>query len=126
MPLTTTLNPNSPPLEEKIASEIRTRVEKAQKSIIFIDRGATRHAVLPEVEELIDITCFPFFTTPMGKGAISERKPTFGGVYAGARSKPDVKQVVESGRLCSSYWKLPSRSEYVSPKDPSLLARYID
>lgn len=52
--------------------------------------------MLPEVEELIDVTRFPFFTTLMGKGSVNEHKPGFGGVYVGAGTKPDVKQVVES------------------------------
>lgn len=48
------------------------------------------------MEELIDVTGFPFFTTPMGKGSVNENKPGFGGVYVGQATKPDVKHVVES------------------------------
>jgi pyruvate decarboxylase len=35
----------------------------------------------------------------MGKGAINETHPKYGGVYAGEGSQPDVKERVESSDL---------------------------
>jgi pyruvate decarboxylase len=32
----------------------------------------------------------------MGKGSITEHLPTFGGIYGGASSFPEIKKIVES------------------------------
>lgn len=57
--------------------------------------GAVRHAVIYETEALVKKTNFPYFVTSMGKGAITEHLPSFGGVYGGAGSLPEIKQGVE-------------------------------
>ena len=42
------------------------------------------------------MTKFPAFVTGMGKGSVDEQNPSFGGVYVGAATKPDVKKAIES------------------------------
>jgi pyruvate decarboxylase len=39
------------------------------------------------------------FVTPMGKGAVNETHPSFGGVYAGDGSQPEVQKRVEGSDL---------------------------
>jgi pyruvate decarboxylase len=48
---------------------------------------------------LIKKSNIPTFVTPMGKGAIDETLPSYGGVYAGSASNPGVKDRVESSDL---------------------------
>jgi pyruvate decarboxylase len=48
------------------------------------------------VKDLIAATKFPTFTTSMGKGATDETLPTFGGIYDGIGTVPEVKKAVES------------------------------
>lgn len=58
--------------------------------------GAVRHQVMNIVLQLIDLLDMPFFTTLMGKGSISETKPSYGGLYAGAMSEAGAKEYVEN------------------------------
>jgi pyruvate decarboxylase len=44
----------------------------------------------------MEVSKLPTFVTGMGKGSVNEQHAQFGGVYAGAATKPDVKEVVES------------------------------
>lgn len=52
--------------------------------------------MLTELSELVEVSKLPVFATGMGKGAVSEDIPHFGGVYAGAGTKSDVKKVIET------------------------------
>jgi pyruvate decarboxylase len=58
--------------------------------------------VLPELHELVTKTGLPSFVTPMGKGAINESLPNYGGVYSGDASQTQVKEWVESTDLLLS------------------------
>ncbi|KAL2072266.1 hypothetical protein VTL71DRAFT_11609 [Oculimacula yallundae] len=71
----------------------------AKNPIILVDACAVRHRVLEEVHDLIEKTGLPVFVTPMGKGAVNEEHPNFGGVYAGDGSQPAVQQRVEASDL---------------------------
>ena len=82
---------------------------KAQNPIILVDACAIRHRVLDEVHDLIEKTGLPVFVTPMGKGAVNETHPNYGGVYAGDGSQPDVKERVESADLILSIGSLKVR-----------------
>ncbi len=55
--------------------------------------------MLEEVHELVVKSKLPTFVTPMGKGAVNETLPNFGGVYAGDGSNPGVRERVESSDL---------------------------
>jgi pyruvate decarboxylase len=58
--------------------------------------GATRNKILPEATKLIELTGLPYFVTTMGKGSVSEHLNSYGGVYCGVASNPEVKKAVES------------------------------
>ena len=110
--LSTNLDLDNPPNEEEIEShlikEITKLVEDAEKPVILVDACAIRHRVLSELGEFIDKTKFPVFCTPMGKGAIDETRPTFGGVYIGSVTAPGIKEVVEASDLVISIGGLKS------------------
>ncbi len=85
--------------EDYVVDEVLKYLQAAKNPIILVDACAIRHRVLEEVHDLIDKTGLPVFVTPMGKGAVNETRPKYGGVYAGDGSQPDVKERVEASDL---------------------------
>jgi pyruvate decarboxylase len=73
--------PNDPETEEFVIKEIVRMVKEVEgNAIVLVDACTVRHYVRKEVEELVKRTGLPVYTTPMGKTAISEDTPRFGGV----------------------------------------------
>lgn len=89
------LPPNDPKAEEELVAELRKWLEK-RSPIIIVDGNAMRSDVVAESQKLSDITSLPTFTTCMGKGALDEESPNYGGVYNGGGSHKAVKKAVES------------------------------
>jgi pyruvate decarboxylase len=85
--------------EDYVVDVVLKYLHAAKNPIILVDACAVRHRVLEEVHDLIDKTGLPVFVTPMGKSAVNETHPMYGGVYAGEGSQPDVKERVESSDL---------------------------
>ncbi|CAL9730675.1 pyruvate decarboxylase isozyme 1 [Monosporozyma unispora] len=107
-PINLALVPNNAEDEEEAIENILALVKTAKNPIIISDACAVRHDCKEETKRLIDITQFPAFTTPMGKGSIDEHHPRYGGVYVGTLSEPAVKQAVESADLILSVGALLS------------------
>ena len=57
------------------------RIHSAQKPLILVDGESRNMGVLDEVNEIINITGWPTWTTAFGKGLISEELPNVHGVY---------------------------------------------
>ncbi|RDL32501.1 Uncharacterized protein BP5553_08957 [Venustampulla echinocandica] len=98
-PLDLRLPTNDPAREDYVVDVVLKYLTAAKNPIILVDACAIRHRVLEEVHGLINKTNLPVFVTPMGKGAVNETHPAFGGVYAGDGSLPEVKKRVESSDL---------------------------
>jgi pyruvate decarboxylase len=98
-PLDLSLPPNDPETEEEVVKTIAELMYNSKNTVIIVDACAIRHRVLKELHELINKTMLPTFVSPMGKGAVNETHPAFGGVYAGDVSRDDVKQRVENAEL---------------------------
>lgn len=81
--------------EAEVLSTILDLVYKAKNPILIADACSIRHRVVDETHELLHKLQIPGFVTPMGKGAIDEINPYFGGVYIGEISLPEVKKAVE-------------------------------
>ncbi|SJM87944.1 Pyruvate decarboxylase [Zygosaccharomyces bailii] len=107
-PIDLTLKENDPEAEEEVVDTILELIKNAKNPVILADACCSRHNVKAETRKLIDITQFPSFVTPMGKGSIDEQNPRFGGVYVGTLSSPAVKQAVESADLILSVGALLS------------------
>ncbi|GMM34293.1 indolepyruvate decarboxylase 1 [Saccharomycopsis crataegensis] len=107
-PIDLTLPPNDPATEDEIFEEILRLVAKCKNPIILVDACAVRYNVKEETEKLMAITQFPTFVSPMGKSAVTEEDPRFGGVYIGSLSTPEVKEVVNSADLVISVGSLMS------------------
>lgn len=93
------LPPNDAETEAEVVKKISELMYKSTNTVILSDACAIRHRVLEEVHELIDKTKLPAFVSPMGKGSIDETHETFGGVYAGDVSRPEVKKRIEEAEL---------------------------
>ncbi|KAH9890869.1 pyruvate decarboxylase [Xylariomycetidae sp. FL2044] len=100
--------PNDEDKENYVVDVVLKYLHAAKSPIVLVDACAVRHRVLDEVHDLIDKTQLPVFVTPMGKGAINESHPSYGGVYGGDASSPEVKKAVESSDLVLSIGSLKS------------------
>ncbi|AAS51094.1 ACL134Cp [Eremothecium gossypii ATCC 10895] len=107
-PIDLNLKPNDPEAEAEVVETVLEMIAAAKNPVILSDACASRHDVKAETMKLIDVTQFPAFVTPMGKGSIYEQHPRFGGVYVGTLSSPEVKEAVESADLVLSVGALLS------------------
>ncbi|KAH6693815.1 pyruvate decarboxylase [Plectosphaerella plurivora] len=99
---------NDPAKEDYVVDVILKYLHAAEKPVVLVDACAIRHRALDETHALLEKAKIPVFVTPMGKGAINETHPNYGGVYAGEASEPTVKEQVEASDLILSIGALKS------------------
>lgn len=107
-PIALSIPENEAEREDYVVEIILKSLHAAKKPVILVDACAIRHRAVAETNALVQKTNIPVFVTPMGKGAVDETHPTFGGVYAGSASHPDVKAAVEGSDLVLSVGSLKS------------------
>ena len=108
IPIRLSEHKNDPESEDYVVDVVLKYLHAAKDPVILVDACAIRHRVLDEVHDLIEKTKLPVFVTPMGKSAVNERHPTYGGVYAGVSSHPDVIKRVEGSDLILAIGSLKS------------------
>lgn len=81
-PLQIELPPNDADAEANCLDVVLQQIQKSKDPIIIVDACAIRHGVVKETHELVDASGMSVFATPMGKSAIDESHPQFGGVRA--------------------------------------------
>ncbi len=79
--------------------EVTARLRAARQPVAFLGIEAARFGLLDEAMVVIERMGLPTAVTPLDKSAISEQHPLFLGVYAGAMSRPEVREYVESADL---------------------------
>ncbi|KAK4452056.1 putative pyruvate decarboxylase [Podospora aff. communis PSN243] len=94
--------------ENYVVDVVLKYLHAAKNPVVLVDACATRHRVMEEVKQLVEKTKLPVFVTPMGKGAVDETSPYYGGVYAGSGSQKSVADRVESADLVLSVGALKS------------------
>lgn len=94
--------------EDYVVDVVLRYLHAAKNPIILVDACAIRHKVLDEVDELVKKSGLPTFVAPMGKGAVNETLPNYGGVYAGDGSNDGVRERVESSDLVLSIGAIKS------------------
>lgn len=99
---------NDPEKEDYVVDVVLKYLHAAKNPVILVDACAIRHRVLNEVHELIQKSGLPTFVAPMGKGAVNETLPNYGGVYAGNGSNAGVAERVESSDLVLSIGAIKS------------------
>jgi len=107
-PIDLSLPKNDPEKEDYVVDVVLKYLHAAKKPVILVDACAIRHRVLEEVHDLVKASGLPTFVAPMGKGAVSETHPNYGGVYAGNGSNQGVKEQVESSDLVLSIGAIKS------------------
>ncbi|KAL3232639.1 Thiamine metabolism regulatory protein THI3 [Nakaseomyces bracarensis] len=85
---------NSREMEQPVVDLILDQIYKAKNPVIIVDACVSRQHALKETALLCDMTRFPVFVTPMGKGTIDESNAQFKGVFTGSLSSPEVREVV--------------------------------
>lgn len=100
--------PNDPEKEDYVVDVVLKYLNAAKNPVILVDACAIRHRALDEVHALVEKSGLPTFVAPMGKSAIDETLPNFGGVYAGDGSQPGIKERLESSDLVLSIGAIKS------------------
>lgn len=103
---------NDPEKEDYVVDVILKDLYAAKNPIILVDACAIRHRCLGEVNSFLEKTNLPVFVAPMGKGAVDEQKPNYGGVYAGNCSHPNVAKAIHNADLVLSVGNLKVRSTW--------------
>lgn len=99
---------NNAEQEDYVVDVVLKYLHAAKNPVILVDACAIRHRALAETIELVKKSEIPTFVAPMGKGAIDETLPNYGGVYAGDSSNKGVKERVESSDLVLSIGAIKS------------------
>jgi pyruvate decarboxylase len=100
--------PNEAEREDYVVDVVLKYLHGAKNPVILVDACAIRHRALAEVHELVSKSGIPTFVAPMGKGAVDETLPNYGGVYAGDGSNAGVRERVESSDLVLSIGAIKS------------------
>lgn len=77
---------------EQAVSSIVEMYKKSSNPCLVVDFGVIRFHLREQVEQLVKAGDLPFFTTPLGKGALDEDHTRFKGVYLGTVSEPEVQE----------------------------------
>jgi pyruvate decarboxylase len=94
---------NDPDTEAAVVESIHRLVKGAGGDVaVLIDACAIRHRIKEELREFLDKTQFPVYAAPMGKTAIDEDYPRYGGVYVGSVTHPEILEKVEGAKLIIS------------------------
>ncbi|ODV62015.1 alpha-keto acid decarboxylase family protein [Ascoidea rubescens DSM 1968] len=99
---------NDTEAEAEFINNVFNLVKKCENPIILVDACCSRHSCVSLTRQFSDLTKFPTFVTPMGKGSVDETNPRFSGVYVGKYSPDYVKNIVESADLIFSIGSLLS------------------
>jgi pyruvate decarboxylase len=83
IPLDTTVKNDSSETEQAIVKSVLELVKSASNPVILADVLAIRHGGRDLTRELVDLTHFQSFSTPLSKGVIDEEHPSYGGNYNG-------------------------------------------
>ncbi|EZF33277.1 Pyruvate decarboxylase PdcA [Trichophyton interdigitale] len=88
--------------EDYVVDTVLKYLHAAKRPAIIVDACAIRHKVLDEIHDLVSKSGLPTFVAPMGKGAVDETLPNYGGVYAGDGSTAQVREHIEASDLILS------------------------
>ena len=89
---------NDQSLRRAVAA-IESRMESAKSIVALPAYTLARLGLQKEARELIEALGCPFATTAMEKGLIGEGHPQFAGMYAGAASEEETREIVEDAEV---------------------------
>ncbi|KAJ6447006.1 pyruvate decarboxylase [Purpureocillium lavendulum] len=82
-----------------VFDQIVHKIKSAQQPLILVDGEIRPMGIVGEVQQIIDVTAWPTWTTPFGKGLLNETIPNFHGVYQGSYDAPEVHAFVQQADL---------------------------
>ena len=83
----------------RAVAAIEPRIESAKSIVALPAYTLARLGLQKEARELIEALGCPFATTAMEKGLIGEGHPQFAGMYAGAASEEETREIVEDAEV---------------------------
>lgn len=81
-PLNTTIT-NDKSAEDEVVKSVLELIKNASNPVIIADVLTIRHGGRELARELVDLTQFQSFSTPLSKGVIDETHSSYGGLYNG-------------------------------------------
>ncbi|CAG8974297.1 hypothetical protein HYALB_00011965 [Hymenoscyphus albidus] len=109
-PLDTTIRNESEDTENDIVKSILDLIKSAESPVVVADVLAIRHGGRDLTRELVDLTQFRSFSTPLSKGVIDEDHPTYGGLYNGIASFDGIADAIHGSDLVLNVGPLLSDS----------------
>ncbi|ETS79637.1 hypothetical protein PFICI_09490 [Pestalotiopsis fici W106-1] len=85
--------------EEAVLAEVHDRIRSAKQPLILVDGEVRPMGVVAQVQELVDSTGWPTWTTPFGKGLLNETVPNFHGIYQGTYNQAKVREFHDTADL---------------------------
>ena len=107
-PLDLSYPQNEQEKEDYVVDVVLKYLQAAKNPVILVDACAIRHRALSEVHDFVTQSGLPTFVAPMGKGAVDETLPNYGGVYAGNGSNAGVAERLESSDLICTVGSIKS------------------
>ncbi|OWP05492.1 pyruvate decarboxylase [Marssonina coronariae] len=101
---------NDKSVENAIVKSVLELIKSASKPVIVADVLTIRHGGRELARELVDLTQFESFSTPLSKGIIDETHPSYGGLYNGTVSFPGVAEAIHGSDLVLNLGPLLSDS----------------
>ncbi|KAJ2985506.1 hypothetical protein NUW58_g5489 [Xylaria curta] len=80
------------PSWESVLDQITVRIHSAKQPIIIVDGETRPMGIIQGVQKLLEITRWPVWTTPFGKGLLDETAPNFHGIYQGTFAQTEVNE----------------------------------
>ncbi|KAG4430025.1 hypothetical protein IFR05_014494 [Cadophora sp. M221] len=108
-PLDTTIQ-NDGVAEDLVVNAVLELIKGASSPVILADVLTIRHGGRDLARELVDLTQFQSFSTPLSKGIIDETHPSYGGNYNGTVSFPGVAEAIHGSDLVLNLGPLLSDS----------------
>lgn len=84
---------------EAILHDIIKRIQTAKQPVILVDGEIRAMGIIGEVQQVVDITAWPTWTSAFGKGLLNETVPNVHGVYQGSYDTPAVHAFVQEADL---------------------------
>ncbi|KAH6717377.1 pyruvate decarboxylase [Leptodontidium sp. MPI-SDFR-AT-0119] len=108
-PLDTSVQ-NNVAAEDAVVKSVLDLIKGASNPVILADVLTIRHGGRDLARELVDLTQFQSFSTPLSKGIIDETHPSYGGNYNGTVSFPGVAEAIHGSDLVLNLGPLLSDS----------------
>jgi pyruvate decarboxylase len=74
---------NESSAEDEVVKAVLDLIGKAERPVVLADVLTIRHGGQDLARELVDLTKFQAFSTPLSKGVIDETHESYGGLYNG-------------------------------------------